>query len=173
MMPGTARRAAVLLVTMASLACGRGPRPLVAGADACDVCRMVIADLRFGAEVQMRTGKIHTFDSIECLASFYLAAADRGAIRAVWVVDFPTSRLVPADSALFVRHGSIRSPMGRAYASFAPSASPGELQQRFGGDVLRWGEVLATAADTGATRRVSVSESGPGAGAHLAAGVDR
>ena len=64
------RALALVLALIATAGCQRVPRPLVAGVDACDFCRMTVSDTRFGGEIQSRTGKIHAFDAVECLASF-------------------------------------------------------------------------------------------------------
>lgn len=120
-------------------ACSQAPRPLVAGTDACAVCRMSVADVRFGGEVQVRSGRIHTFDAIECLASFYLDARARDDVRGVWVADFTTARLLPVDSAQFVRSSTLHGPMGRSLMAYArgtpvvPAASA----------VLSWAQVVA------------------------------
>lgn len=134
--------AAFTLVLALLSSCQRGPRPLVAGTDACEFCRMTVSDVRFGAEIVSRTGRVHTFDAIECLASFHLNAEARDDVRGVYVTDFESGRLLPADSAVFVRGGSLRSPMGRSLAAFAPGTSEAALIQRYGGSVLRWNEVL-------------------------------
>jgi copper chaperone NosL len=136
-------RLPVLALVAILAACQRGPRPLVAGTDACDFCRMTISDVRFGAELMSKTGRIHTFDAIECLASFYLDADARDDVRGVWVADFETGDLVPADSALFLQGGSLRSPMGRSLASFAPGSDPAAIAARYGGRVVRWRDVVA------------------------------
>lgn len=138
--------------------CQRAPRPLVAGTDACEYCRMTISDVRFGGEIQTSTGRIHTFDAIECLASYVLDAATRGEVKAVWVSDFLARGLIPADSAVFVE-GGLSSPMGRALVAFGTRADA-EANLR-GGRLLRWADVLelmrvrglepgATSADTAA-----------------------
>ena len=131
--------------------CNTGPRPLVAGQDGCDFCRMMIADTRFGGELVTRTGRVHTFDSIECLAS-YLSTADTAGMRGIWVADFASKRLVPAESARYVVGGKIHSPMGRDLASFAPTAAAEALRQTYQGDVLTWQEVVALVRTRGATR---------------------
>lgn len=123
-------------------ACSGAPRPLVAGTDACDFCRMSVSDVRFGAELQGRTGKLHTFDSIECLASFYLDAEARGDVRGAWVTDFERGGFVAADSATYLEGSTLRSPMGRSLVAFAPGASPVELQARYGGRAVDWPAVL-------------------------------
>ena len=143
MRPATLIRFAALTLALALLlGCQRGPRPLAAGTDACEFCRMTVSDVRFGAEIVSNTGRVHTFDAIECLASFYLDAAARDDVRGVYVTDFESGRLLAADSALLLRGGSLRSPMGRSLAAFAPAVGEGALVQRYGGSVLRWSQVL-------------------------------
>jgi len=113
------RRAHVLLALqlalLASAACGgdKGPRPLVVGEDSCDFCKMAISDPRFGAEVRTTTGRLITFDAIECVAGYVGAATDPARIAAIWVADYHGGDMVPVDSALFVSGGSLHSPMGR------------------------------------------------------------
>lgn len=124
-------------------ACGGGIRPLVAGTDACEYCRMTVSDVRFGAEAVSRTGRVYTFDSIECAASWLASAPQGGAPRGVWVADYSTGALIPADSALFVKDGSLRSPMGRALAAFDGSIGRAALVERYGGDVIGWTDVVA------------------------------
>lgn len=137
-----ARRLTGMLAALVIAGCTKAPRPLVAGTDTCDFCRMTISDIRFGAELQSRTGKIHTFDAIECLASFYLDATDRDDVLGAWVTDFDGGRMVPVDSAYFLEGGRIRSPMGRSLVAFAATADPDALVREHGGTVLRWRDVV-------------------------------
>ena len=101
---------------------------------------MTVSDTRFGGEIQSKTGKIHAFDAIECLASFHLAATDRDDVRGAWVSDFESGRLVPVDSAVFLRDARMNSPMGRSLVAFAPEHASG-LEQRYGGQRLTWSDV--------------------------------
>ena len=142
MMPGVRTVVGVLLVATLT-GCQGAPRELVAGTDACDFCRMTVSDVRFGAQLQSRTGRIHPFDAIECLASFYLDAEDRHDVRGAWVADYATTRMVPADSALFLRGSRARSPMGRSLVAFAPGTPDHELVSQYGGTIMRWPEVVA------------------------------
>lgn len=136
------RRSVAVLLAATALACERAPRPIVAGTDECAYCRMTVSDLRFGAEVQSGTGKIHVFDSIECLASFYLDAIERQDVQGVWVTAFESGRMVPADSASYLVDSSIQSPMGRSIVAFMPTAVARDtLVARFGGAWQTWDAV--------------------------------
>lgn len=135
--------AAVAAVVVASCKAGGGPRPLVVGEDSCEYCKMAISDVRYGGEVRTSTGRIHTFDAVECLASYIAAAGDGATFEGVWVADFQGGGMIAADSARFVSGGTLHSPMGRQLTSFSPARSPAELTERYGGKVLTWREVLA------------------------------
>lgn len=146
------RRALVRLVQLSTVllvvsACqrGDGPRPLVVGEDSCDFCKMAISDTRYGGEVRTSTGRIVTFDAVECLAGYIAAAGDSARLDGVWVADFNGGGMIPAAEARYVRGGTLHSPMGRQITSFAPSASTADLVARYGGEVTTWQQVLASA----------------------------
>lgn len=130
--------------------CSSGPRPLLAGQDGCDFCRMMIADTRFGGELVTRTGRVHTFDSIECLASYVSTADDTTGMRGIWVADYASKRLVPAATARYLLGGKMHSPMGRDIASFAPTVNADALRQTYQGEVISWQAVLALVRARGA-----------------------
>lgn len=145
----------IIVLALSGLACERAPRPLVAGVDACDFCRMTVSDTRFGGEIESNTGRIHTFDAVECLASFHLHASERGDVKRAWVSDFETGRFVPVDSALYVQDGRVKSPMGRNIVAFAPG-NASRLTSEYGGRTLTWDDVRALlrrhGLEPGATR---------------------
>lgn len=125
--------------------CGRehAPRTLRAGEDSCDYCRMAISDVRFGGAVRTTTGRVVTFDAVECLAGYLAAAGDSARYAGVWVADYLGGGMVRADSAHYVLGGSLHSPMGRQLTSFAPALPKDSLHARYGGTILGWREVLA------------------------------
>ncbi len=130
-----------LLVVLS--ACDSGPRALVAGEDSCRYCRMTITDVRFGAMVMTARGRIETFDSIECLASFVLSLPQEAAPRGVWVANFSDpNQWVEATRARFLHESSLRSPMGRELAAFGADALPDALQRTHGGTIMEWPAVL-------------------------------
>jgi copper chaperone NosL len=138
-----------LAVAAAVAACRPTPRPLEANRDACAYCRMTISDLRFGAEVITRTGKLHTFDSIDCLASFVHGLKPEDVAQVV-VTDFRhPGAFITASQAVFVMDGAVASPMGRRLAAFAAGIDTTALRAEFGGRVLSWANVLALPPSAG------------------------
>ncbi len=129
-------------LVVAACAAG-GPRPISYGRENCDYCRMTISDARFGTELITTTGAVKVFDSIECLASYYLDATTRGDAREVYVTDFRRpGTFIPADRARFVRGGR-GSPMGLSLTAFANDAEANAARDELGGaEVLGWGDVL-------------------------------
>ena len=131
-MAGRVRCAAALLLG----ACAApGPRPIAYDRDVCAFCSMTVSDPRYGAELITAKGKVQTFDSIECLASYYLA--NRATTRSLWVTD--AGRLVPAERARFRRapaDAEGNSPMGLGLIAAADGT-------------LGWSDVLALVAREG------------------------
>jgi nitrous oxidase accessory protein len=131
------------------LACARGPRPVRPGADTCAYCLMGLATERFSAEIVERTGRIRTFDSIECLAR-YLAEDSTHTVRSAWVTDYESPpRLLDVRDAYFVRSDGIGSPMGLGFAALASAGARDALIERAGGTSLDWTQVRTIAGTMG------------------------
>jgi copper chaperone NosL len=137
------RRLRLSALALAALACGGAePRPVALGEDACAYCRMTVTDPRFAAEAVTRTGRVHVFDGIDCLAG-WVRAAEPGAARALWVTDAAApGTFVAAERAGYLLGASLRGPMGRAVA-FASVEAARDAQARLGGTVADWSAVLA------------------------------
>ena len=103
---------------------------------------MAITDARFGGEARTATGRLLTFDAVECLAG-YVAEHGADSLSDVWVADFATGTLTRASDAWFVLGGSVDSPMGREVSSFAPTTTPTVLREQYHGEVLSWTQLLA------------------------------
>jgi len=161
----------VLQIALSVGACDSGPRALVAREDACRYCRMTIDDVRFGAMVMTARGRIETFDSIECLASFVASIPVSAPPKGIWVADFETpARWVEVHRARFLHLANFRSPMGRDLAAFGQDVSPEALEQKYGGRVLDWTAVQALIAHdafapTGAQATLRPSTAAAGADA--------
>ncbi len=136
------RRAAIGFALLLAACGAAGPRPVVLGEDECNFCRMEVTDARFAAEAVTRTGRVHVFDSIDCLAG-YARGAEPGGVASLWVTDADDpGTFVPAEQAGFLTGSSLHGPMGNAVA-FATPAAARTAQSRHGGVVADWAAVLA------------------------------
>jgi len=104
---------------------------------------MTISDERFGGQFITSKGKVHVFDSIECLAAFYLVNGTSADGEQVWVTDYAKpGRWLQAESAVFA-HGNIRqSPMGLNVASFGADADTATIRRDLNATIMRWSAVL-------------------------------
>jgi copper chaperone NosL len=134
---------AALAATLAVAGCSAPAAGVIQyNVDACDHCRMTIADPRFASQLVTRTGKVYRFDDPRCLASFVAAQRVPPAdVHSIWLNDFDTpDRLVRADEALFVVSDRIRAPMNGGAAAFATRADADRLASSTGGRVQSWQE---------------------------------
>ncbi len=137
---------AVTVTVLAVSGCGTpGPREIVLNQDACHYCRMTISDARFGGEVVTRTGRVMTFDSVECLTSF-VRLADSSTIAGVYTMDVQhPGTLIDVKNAGFLRDAiALKSPMGRAVVAFASVSQAEQQRAMLGGTVATWAELLAS-----------------------------
>ena len=140
--PGTLLVAAALAAVLAG--CEPGPQPIRVGEDRCAFCLMGIAEAPFAGELVTRRGRIHTFDSVECLAAYVNGRVEESEIASAWVTDFTSSpALIDATAAAYLRSDGVRSPMGLGLAAFASTAARDSVQRELGGDVLDWQGVRA------------------------------
>jgi copper chaperone NosL len=109
-------------IALAAAACATHPS-IAFGVAACDECRMIVSDRRFGALVVTDHGRTHTFDSIECLRTF-MARPDAPAAAETWVVDAAQpGTLIALAAATIVESDPVRRPpMGLAVSYGADNA---------------------------------------------------
>jgi copper chaperone NosL len=102
-------------------ACSPEPVPIKFGHDACDYCKMIIMDPKFGAELVTTKGKAFKFDDINCLIEFSAEEKLSTENVAHWlVINFnEPEKLINAETAYYTRSASIMSPMASRIASFA------------------------------------------------------
>jgi copper chaperone NosL len=106
---------------------------------------MTISDVRYGGEIVTAKGRVHTFDAVECLASYFKQLNGREPLRAIWVSDYSTGNLIPVDSAAFLWGGTIRSPMGHALIAVGRDSLEA-FRTRFRAQGVSWTEVLEIVA---------------------------
>ena len=118
------------------------PVPIQYGQDECEYCRMKITDPRYGSELLLKTGKAYKFDSIECLAAYYIKYEDKNKIHSLWVPDFTTKEFMSAQKAYYLYSKNLPSPMGLNLSAFQSMEELQKLKEKYGGEVLKWEQVL-------------------------------
>ena len=119
-----------VVMGVALTSCASGPKPIAPGA-ACAKCGMSIGDLRFACERQ--SDGWSQYDSIECLL-------DDPKGGEVWLADYDSRTLVPAESSWVVQ-GNFPSPMGGGLASFRSRVAAERVAAETRGRVARWPEL--------------------------------
>ncbi|MDH3222450.1 MAG: nitrous oxide reductase accessory protein NosL [Gemmatimonadota bacterium] len=151
------------LVMMFGLAgCGdSGPRPLVAGVDACADCLMVLDSNGHGGQIVSAKGRIYTFDSVECMANHLRMAMEDEGVRSLWVVDFSEPQsLVVAEEAFYLVSPTLASPMGLGVTAFARLEDRDGAVHAFGGDAEDWSGIQALVSSAWPDGRPSGSHGG-------------
>ncbi len=135
----------LVLMSMLFNACNSKPEPIVYGSDICAHCKMLIADAKYGAELITAKGKIYKFDSIECLADFYLKNNSDPKLTKLFVIDFrkPES-LIEINKAVFLKNEKFHSPMGMNVLALGSREEANNIVNQYGGNILSWDEVLQT-----------------------------
>ncbi len=141
---------ALAALLMGAAACADPqPRDLAYGTDACEHCLMGVSDDAHGAEAVTRTGKVHTFDSVECLVAWLQADPGAERLHSAWVTDFADGReLVRADEAAYLVSDFLASPMGLGITAFRRAQDRDGAVHTFGGTPMGWDEVQALVAES-------------------------
>lgn len=132
----------MLLTTM--LSCNTGPEPLKTGIDNCYFCKMTISDVRFGAEIVTKKGKVYKFDDTHCIVS-YLKTKDvePADIKNTYLTNYAGNhQLIEVANALLLSSDGLRSPMGGNVAAFDNKDSLLAVQKRFAGNTVTWQELI-------------------------------
>jgi copper chaperone NosL len=132
----------MLSITITS--CNTGPQPLKTGVDHCYFCKMTISDVRFGAELVTKKGKIYKFDDSKCIIS-YMQTKDVATdnIKNIYLTNYSGShQLIDVNNAFLLKAEELRSPMGGNVAAFDNKDSLLTIQKRFSGNTVNWNDLI-------------------------------
>ena len=135
-----------LIPLMLLFACQVEPEPIAFGKDACEHCRMLIMDPKFGAEIVTEKGRIYKFDDVNCKRNFIAVnGLSEENIKYNLVIDFSEPQtLINADRAFYVRSEEIKSPMGSQIAAFNSAEAAQQMLSRWnGGKILDYFQMRA------------------------------
>lgn len=125
---------ALLLFFLAS--CNVEPEPINYNYDECAYCKMKISDTRFGAEMVTSKGKIHKYDSAECLARTYIENEKKD-YAFILVTDYSQpNNLIDASTVTFLISKNQPSPMGGNLSVYEDKALAESILSEKGGKLL-------------------------------------
>ena len=138
-----ANAAATIFILISFSSCNTGPEPIKPGIDNCYSCKMTISDIRYGAEIVTKKGKIYKFDDTHCILSFFktkgIPPAD---IQDIYLINFcEEHRLLNVKGSLFLKSDELRGPMGGNIAAFDHADSLKKIQEHYRGVPVSWNEI--------------------------------
>jgi copper chaperone NosL len=138
----TVAAAVMLLVGISS--CKAGPEPIKAGVDNCYFCKMTISDVRFGAELVTKKGRVYKFDDIHCMVTYLKTnELDPADVNDYYLTNYSGNhRLIQAKSAMLLESDGFRSPMGGNIAAFDHADSLTAMQKLFTGNTVSWNDLI-------------------------------
>ncbi|MCY1509941.1 NosL [compost metagenome] len=119
------------------------PEPIALHKDACDYCRMGIADGRFAVELITKKGRVYKFDDLHCLSGFM--KEKKPETRSFFINDYPKdNELIDATSAFYVQHETINGPMGGHTAAFRTEEAAKQFSAGLQTGVSSWDAIRKT-----------------------------
>lgn len=125
--------------------CSPKPEPIEFGRDDCVLCKMIISQKPWGAEIVTNHSRTLKFDAIECMAKYINdSLINQEHIHSCWVVDYSNpGELINANDAGFLRSRTLPSPMAMFLSAFSTKENLKETMKTHKGDVLDWNGVKA------------------------------
>lgn len=137
---------AILLTILSS--CSIEPEPINYNYDECTYCKMKISDSRFGAEMITSKGKVHKYDSAECLVRTYIED-EKKEYAYILVTNYAEPHsLIHAKKALFLISENQPSPMGGNLSSYENGTQAEYTLSQKGGKILNFDDLVKEYIDT-------------------------
>ena len=123
--------------------CSAEPEPFKIGTDICHLCKMGIADTRFGGEIITDKGKVYKFDDIGCMIRFTKAGSiDQKNISRTLVMNYEKqNEFIDVDKAVLLSNELTKSPMGFNVAAFLNEDAATKLITGTNGKIITWTEL--------------------------------
>ena len=114
--------------------CGHSkPVDFAPGEFACEFCKMNIVDIRFKSEILSPKGKIHHFDSIECMLEW--SKQNPVEVKTRWVTDFyRPAQWIALEKAFLLKSDRLPSPMGAYLSAYSSQEDLDRAKIEFGGE---------------------------------------
>ena len=131
------------LFLIGTLGCNVAPEAINYDMDECAFCKMKISDVRFGAELVTKKGKIYKYDSAECLFNTYVESQDTNFAFLI-VTDYSRPHtLIDAKSATFLISPQRQSPMGGNLSAYEHEPVAGKAKDELSGSSLTFAQLVS------------------------------
>jgi copper chaperone NosL len=132
-----------VILAFALNSCAPEQKPINFGHDHCSSCKMIISDMRYGAELVTKKGKIYKYDSAECLAHFCnRTIIEESEVHSIWVINFEKpGQFINANDAVYLQSNEFHSPMGLNISAFASENSAKSILKSYPGALMNWDSV--------------------------------
>lgn len=139
----TANLSVVALSLFMFSSCTVEPEPFVIGKDDCYVCKMGIADFRFGGEVITKKGKIYKFDDMRCMMDFIKSGTieEKDISKKLFLNFEKPNEFLDVKTAWFVASKEIRSPMNSNISAYASKAAAENILKDKQGEIVTWDDI--------------------------------
>jgi copper chaperone NosL len=136
--------ATLIILTFSLSSCSTEPEPFVVGQDDCHVCKMGLADFKFGGEVITNKGKIYKFDDLGCMTSFIESGSlEENDIAKTLVMNFENpNNFLDINTAWFVISPDFNSPMKSNAAGFISKEAAEKILTDKIGTIFNWVELI-------------------------------
>ncbi len=130
------------LLLLFLFSCKAEKREIQFGIEACVYCKMIIVDDQFATETVSSKGKVHVFDSIECMLD-YLTANETEDFALYFVSDYARpGELIEAQKSTIFQSENLPSPMGQNLSAFGSESTALLMQNEKGGTIHSWADLL-------------------------------
>jgi copper chaperone NosL len=132
-----------VLVLFFLSSCSAKPEPFKYGTDVCYMCKMGIADSKFGSELLTKKGKVYKFDDTGCMIRFLKSGGiEEKEISGLVTINYEKQNdFLDVNKTVFIVSTAIKSPMGFNLASFDKQKAAAKFVNESGGQILSWKEL--------------------------------
>lgn len=126
------------------ISCTTKPSPFVSGQDECHVCKMGLADFRFGGEIITKKGKVYKFDDLRCMISYIKSGTmEEKDISITLTMNFnKPNEFIDVKKAWYLVSPEIRSPMSSNASGYISKEEAENILKGKTGQIVRWNDLL-------------------------------
>lgn len=128
--------AATVAATIFTACSKSGPAEISVGKDQCENCKMTITEAKYATQLRTEKGRVYKFDDIKCMQDYAMSNKDAATAK-TYVADFPTGQFFDSSTAIFIKDGTIKSPMGGNTQAYKDKAAAEKAAAELGASLTQ------------------------------------